>query len=241
MTTLPRGLALALVGALAGSSPRAESSPTIAVERGELIVRTSDGRVRRSYALVGANVQLGELELRLESVTRVRTPRGSVVLHDFALASGDGELCLPDAQGERWAIAFSTAAGIELACTSGARGKCARFGYDPGDPELVDLHAACVRMMRADYGGDGTSATRAGVGIRFCDRAGVWPCPADARVASSWSSQRAECVAQARAPEVADLPTLVARHPHLQGRASCDAETSEAHRHAILFELAPAP
>jgi hypothetical protein len=239
---LARVVGITMVVALVGPPRDAKGRPSLTVDHGELVLAHGGGELR-SADLVGSTVRLGALDLRLDGITRVRSPRGDVVLHDFSLADGTGKLCLPDGQNERWAIAVTTDAGVELACTSGARGKCARFGYDPSDPSLVDLHAACVRMMRADYGGDGTSATREGIGIRFCDRAGVFPCPSDARLVSAWSHERAVCVARPRVADLADLATLASRHPHLRERLgdACSFERMDGDPQAILFEHELAP
>jgi len=66
---------------------------------------------------------------------------------------------------------------ITFACTSGAIGKCLRFGYRPwkqvGGRSLRDHHLACVRMVRADYCGDGTPHTRDGTRIDIYDPLGI--------------------------------------------------------------------
>jgi hypothetical protein len=65
-----------------------------------------------------------------------------------------------------------------FACTTGAIGKCYRWGYRPwlsagGDPEVMrNLHQACVRMARADYCGDGVPHTRTGTPIVIWDTVG---------------------------------------------------------------------
>ena len=77
--------------------------------------------------------------------------------------------------------------------------------WDVRDARMVDLHAACVRMVRADYCGDGTPHTRNGTKINFWDNSGVladdpWP---GMRFEAAWSPQGAVCVARTRLPEVA--------------------------------------
>jgi ADYC domain len=63
---------------------------------------------------------------------------------------------------------------FELTCTGGAQAKCVRVGYRPwetstdGRPMRV-LYNTCVRMMRADYGGDGHGTTRDGMLIDVYD------------------------------------------------------------------------
>jgi hypothetical protein len=96
--------------------------------------------------------------------------------------------CQPDRDGRRTAIplagswdatgAWSAANGaITFACTSGAIGKCVRFGYKPWKTvegrSLADHHLACVRMVRADYCGDGRSHTKDGMWIDVYDTLGI--------------------------------------------------------------------
>ena len=58
---------------------------------------------------------------------------------------------------------------FELACTSGALGKCVRFGYRPWafaqGSELREFYNACIRMVLADYCGNGTATTKDGQSI----------------------------------------------------------------------------
>lgn len=62
-----------------------------------------------------------------------------------------------------------------FACTTGAIGKCYRWGYRPwiahpdGPQVMKDAHQACTRMARADYCGDGRSHTQNGTGIMIWD------------------------------------------------------------------------
>jgi len=96
--------------------------------------------------------------------------------------------CRPDVEGRSAAIPvqgswsakgeLEPASGlITFACTGGAIGKCIRFGYKPwktlkGIP-LAPYHAACVRMVRADYCGDGKSHTLDGTWIDVWDGIGI--------------------------------------------------------------------
>lgn len=61
-----------------------------------------------------------------------------------------------------------------FACVGGAIGKCIDFGYVPWQSaDLRDLHLACTRMVRADYCGNGHSATKVGVDVDVWDTAGI--------------------------------------------------------------------
>lgn len=66
---------------------------------------------------------------------------------------------------------------ITFSCLSGALAKCVRLGYKPWQTvkgqSLKEYHQACVRMIRADYCGDGTTHTRDGTQINLYDRLGI--------------------------------------------------------------------
>lgn len=59
---------------------------------------------------------------------------------------------------------------VYLACTSGAVGKAVLWGYTPWELGVDDFEAV-VRMVRADYCGDGRSWTKPGTPIQLAD---VW-------------------------------------------------------------------
>ncbi|HTE53007.1 MAG TPA: ADYC domain-containing protein [Kofleriaceae bacterium] len=108
---------------------------------------------------------------------------------------------------------------VTFSCASGVIAKCVTWGYAPW---VVgpDVHAACTRMARADYCGDGTPWTMDGTHIGVFDTLGV-----RARLAAgtmvfeaAWSPAGAVCIARTRyeihegsdrlEPAcVADLPT----------------------------------
>ena len=62
--------------------------------------------------------------------------------------------------------------GITLACVNGAIGKCVTWGYRPWEPGMRDCHQACIRMVRADYCGDGVGHTLDGTPIDVWDAQG---------------------------------------------------------------------
>lgn len=81
----------------------------------------------------------------------------------------------------------------------GAIGKCVDAGYQPWDvaedgTPLATAHEACVRLIRADYCGDGTAHTVEGNWVNVYDLAGVqedsesWPAEAE------WNADGARCV-----------------------------------------------
>ena len=158
---------------------------------------------------------------------------------------GDGSwknLCLPDPDGKRLGFplagAFTSDGRYESApgkllvtCTGGAEGKCVRFGYKPWRPDLAPYCQACVRLVRADYCGDGVGHTRNGTPIDIFDRIAV-QADEPARGLSfeaAWGPEGAVCVRHTRLQSVLATATLGAICPRLAGRIgqNCD-ETAPA-------------
>jgi hypothetical protein len=212
----------------------------LSVDGTEFVVR-NDGRTLRSRDLVGAVLTM-RIEGREVAVTIDRVSvdddvdGGSVVLHRFLVDDGGrpADLCTADADGRNLGFPIPDGRGsFELACTSGAVGKCVRWGYRPwlqrrGGPPHRALHAACTRMVRADYGGDGKTYTRDGTLVYVCDRHGVRPCADDAPMAfeAGWGTGGATCVARTRLPDVIGLAELGERYPALDLGPRCTLEAA---------------
>lgn len=145
-------------------------------------------------SIVEAFSEAGEhVRLRVDAIE----PDPSDAEHELTLyglsvqVAGSAEwqpYCSPDREGRSRAIPvdgswdqrgdWSAGDGaITFACTSGAIGKCMRWGYRPwkevGGKSLHDHHLACVRMVRADYCGNGTPHTREGTRIEVFDPLGI--------------------------------------------------------------------
>jgi hypothetical protein len=222
-------------------------------------VRLADGRTLGPQELVGATLEASDeasrpLTVRIDAVVPdPRDPEDEVLLYRMTALGADGawhELCSPDPAGERWAFPLAgrwTAAGEHLqaatgvfnvTCSSGAIGKCVRFGYKPwkrppDGAALWDHHQACVRMMRADYCGDGKSFTRDGTLIDLYDQLGIQkdePAPG-MRFEAGWGKDGATCVARVRIPENMTLEGLAQRCPgRLAGRVGAVCTEEEARR-----------
>lgn len=245
-----RGAAVVL--AMIVTAPAA-AQPRLTAEGTEFVLRTADGRVLRSFDLVGATLSIKadgrDTDVTIQAVQEDRHANGGrVVLHRFTVKDASGrftDLCAPDAEGRR--LGFPVAdgrGGFELTCTSGAIGKCVRWGYRPweerpGGPPLRALHRACIHLVRADYGGDGRPTAREGTMIHVCDRFGVRPCRDDAPMAfeAAWGTQGAICVARVRVSENISLQDLAERYPRLKPRLGPAACTQDAMRDpaALLF------
>jgi hypothetical protein len=148
----------------------------------------------------------------------------------------------PDGRRQGFPLAGGSE-GVELSCTAGAIAKCVRFGYrrwtaaDDG-ASLAPLHAACVRMVRADYGGAGRSWTKDGMRIDVYDDRGVQrpdDDPGDVFEAG-WGPDGAVCVHHVRVGENVTLSELEGLYPSLHGRtgAICTEEFARGHG-AVIF------
>ena len=236
------GLAMWVVLPLQAAMASAAEAPIAGVEiQGTAFaVRLTDGHVLAQQELVGAILEVSDdrgqpLTVRIDGfVVDPKDPEREVVLYRLMALGEDGawrELCYPDPDGGRWAFPLAgvwTAAGehqarptaFNVTCSSGAIGKCVRFGYKPWQrlpdgTELWDHHQACVRMARADYCGDGRSFTRDGTLIDLYDRLGIQrgePTPG-MRFEAGWSKDGASCVARVRIPEKVTLEELAGRCP----------------------------
>jgi hypothetical protein len=164
---------------------------------------------------------------------------GSVLLHTFSIETADGtwqNVCGagPDGRRQGFPIAGRPRADgsfgpaepgiLELACTSGALGKCVRFGYAPwtarDSTQGLALYNACIRMVRADYCGDGTPTTKDGQRIDIYDDNGVQIAAnePDMDFEAGWTAQGAVCVRHIRVKENIAFGALAAQCPRLADR-----------------------
>jgi hypothetical protein len=99
---------------------------------------------------------------------------------------------------------------ITFACQGFALYKCIDYGYPPWKTEngvkLNNHHQACVRMIRADYCGDGRSWTVDGTIINLYDNLGIqadtegWPMEAE------WNIEGARCLSHQRIQSLSTVP-----------------------------------
>ena len=233
----------------------ARPAPQVTVEGSEFVATLADGRVLRSRDLVGAvlDLRIGGRPMRVRIAAVEPDPddrSGTVWLHTLETAAADGtwaNVCDAGPDGRRQAFPLAGGSeGTELSCTGGAIAKCVRFGYrrwatTADGASLAPLHAACVRMVRGDYGG-ARGWTRNGMRIDLYDDSGVQRpdnSPKDAFEAG-WTPGGAVCVHHVRVKENVTLAQLEALYPALRGRTGdvCTEEFARAHG-AILFNRSP--
>lgn len=126
-----------------------------------------------------------------------------------------------------------------FACRGSSIAKCVELGYEPWAGSASEL-AACVRALRADYCGDGTSYTVSGTLINLYDDAGIQPDTMAWTVEAAWTPGGAACVTSeknTRFSQVAHQTPSCFGHT-LQAQASCGSGFSGDVR--IITEL-PSP
>lgn len=248
--------AIALGAALAALPARAQPAPqaSIRAPRGALEILLPDGRLLAGLALVGVTLDLGPAfgTVRITGVSPDPLDRaGEVLLHDLrwqdpGTGAWDRATCIAAADGTTATVMLELPGGVAPHCTGTNPAKCLRFGYAPwrqapdGRP-LADFHRACLRMLPAEYAGDGRFHTRTGTPIEFHDAAGING-REDAPglvFEAGWDAAGAVCIAHARVPAVTDTAHLPEAAPHLAaaGRLGPEActEASALGWGALLF------
>ncbi|WP_210485674.1 ADYC domain-containing protein [Microvirga antarctica] len=246
------GCLAAVLGLLIGSAVALDGR--MGLEGVDLVLTLADGRALRREALIGLSLTLGsgagEAAVRIDGFEEDRPPVGDPLpLYRMSVLDPTTherrDLCEPDPDGRRVAFAFPTGAGgFSLTCTSGVEGKCVLFGYHPWEEgngiPMRALHAACMAMFRADYGGDDHPSTRNGTKINFYDRFGIQKVDHAPGMAfeAAWGAEGALCVSHPRIADHVALDELAQRYPHLKGRLGphvCYEEAMRADPRAILF------
>ncbi len=240
---------------------KAASIEKIEVVGTEFIVHLTNGTSLGSAQLVGAVLTLEDgTRLRIDGVEADPADAGGdVLLHNVSFRDADGTwqpYCTADPYGERFAMpiaghllddgSLDTRQGsFQIICTSGAQGKCVRYGYKPwledqnGRP-MLDFFNACVRMLRADYCGDGTSTTIDGTLIYIYDRIGVQPyLPIEGMdFEAAWSDEGATCISRVRIADNVSLQQLLESCPRLQNvpiGESCTEAEAERDTGSLIF------
>jgi hypothetical protein len=159
-----------------------------------------DGSTWTGTASNGASVAL-----RIDSAVRGPAPNDDVWFYGVSYQSGDGTwspLCGADSEGEAIAVAgvwdatatyADSATQFTWACRHKTIAKCVELGYKTWDGYAPQL-ASCVRMLRADYCGDGTSYTVNGTLLNVYDNVGVQSDSEDWQVEAGWTPAGATCI-----------------------------------------------
>ncbi|WP_428310746.1 ADYC domain-containing protein [Hydrocarboniphaga sp.] len=227
------------------------TAPDLTAEHTGFVLKLADGRVLSGQQMQGAIVHMaieGGKVASIKLASIVPDPKDPDILrHEFQVQNEAGEwkpACQANFYGETWGFPIALPEGhpgreapITLTCSSGAVGKCVRFGYKPWakgphGEDLLPYHAACVHMVRADYVGDGTPHTKNGTDIDVYDHIGIQSSESQADpqfgFEAGWSPTGAVCVAHTRWRDVMTTENLLKTYPQFAKTPRCDDKTATA-------------
>lgn len=188
---------------------------------GGMLVGARNGRIFWGQDFVGATFNATASDghpvtLRIDSAIQDPAPNADVWRYQVQVLDPTGtwqELC-PSAPGGlavavngRWNYAFGTPGGgskiddpavFTFGCQGAAIEKCVAWGYKPwatvnGTP-IEPYHSACVRLVRADYCGDGVSHTTNGRWINLYDGLGIQQDTESWIFEAEWDANGARCL-----------------------------------------------
>ncbi|WNJ92225.1 ADYC domain-containing protein [Bosea sp. 685] len=256
-------LLLALLAAPAIAQTRQVTG--VEAHEGAFRVTLSDGTMREREALTGMVLvyQQGDQRIRIRIAGIRPDPddrTGRRLLHDFRNAATAEPLCQPAPDGTRegfpiagradatGAISPAGPGAFEIVCTSGAQGKCVRFGYGPWQSQpdgasMAEIYNACTHMVRADYCGLGEATTRNGMSIDVYDVHAIQK-PENSpsqEFEAGWGPGGAVCVRHVRVKENTSLERLAATCPRLAGKLGegCTEATARAAGAKLFNRSAP--
>jgi ADYC domain-containing protein len=249
------------------AAPQA-AAPKVEIVGSTFQVTLTDGSVLAPRDLPGVILALGDgsgtqRRLRIDAVEPdPKDHSGEILLYTLSevdAATGEWRnACQPDPDGKRFGFPLAghfaadgryvpQAGQLLITCTGGAEGKCVRFGYHPWESRsdgtsLLSAYNACVRLVRADYAGDGRGTTRNGQPIDIYDAFGIETPAYDPayEFEAGFTAEGAVCVRHVRVPENITLSALEAQAPRLAGKIGpiCTEDYARA-AGAILFVRSP--
>lgn len=207
---------------------------------GGRLIASVDGARLPDAALVGATFQSGEHVVRITAVT-LDDVDDRLAWYELAV-DGVGPVCGEGArQGVFVAGSFDDSGAyhdddngktVSYACANGVMNKCVAWGYAPWATS-ADAYAACTRMARADYCGDGVPWTQDGTLIDVYDAVGVQQSGGSLAFEAGWSADGATCVAAPRY-DVRDSAGAAVRPSCWDALPRCSS-LSEAERFGALL------
>ena len=252
----PRLAAALLFAVSLASSAQARPGASLRVEGERFVLTMADGKRLTSAELVGAELDTEDGQtIRIDAVKPAKE-RSNLLLHSLSARNPVKgtwtPLCDADAYGRR--AGFPVAGRWDkdghyvkdpgkwfLACTSGSRGKCIVWGYDPWGKgphgeDLSPFYRTCQFTVRANYDGKGEAHTKNGTSIDVFDILGIQTPDslADPRYVfeAGWGLHGAVCVARTRWSDLMSLPKLLKAAPGLAGL--CDRPAARR-RGALIF------
>jgi len=149
----------------------------------------------------------GTLALHIDDIDPLTGANDDILAYEVSVATDTGptSLCGYEADGSprralavpgTWNLttgAWSDGGGtFSFACRAASIAKCVEMGYKTWDG-FADHQHACVRMLRADYCGDGTPHTVNGTPINIYDNAGVQADTESWQIDGEWTADGALC------------------------------------------------
>ena len=187
---------------------------------GSKLVVHAAGQIVEGDRLAGAEIgAAGGNRYRIE---KYEAPEPGKDIHRYVVSAWDGAGWVPFCKDAAAAVpiygywdnsgAKHRSKDVTFACVNAALGKCVNFGYRPWVSRELDLlHQSCVRLLRADYCGDGRSFTKDGTQISINDTIGINPDDgANWNMEAEWTPRGARCLARARLPDT-KLPACARR------------------------------
>jgi len=229
-----RGFSLTLVACLAAGSASAAKVSNVSLDGTDLKLHLTDGTTLSGPSLTGAILTVADgrgamLRVRIDGAQRDPVGNSKRWLYDLRAQGASGrwkQFCGEGPDGLQLGFPVAgrmTADGsfepseetLTISCTGGAVAKCIRFGYAPwetagdGTP-LLDHFRACIRMVRADYCGNGQPHTRDGTLINIYDRLHIQVSEPsdDLHFEAAWGPDGAVCVRKTRLNDVWSLDQL---------------------------------
>jgi len=239
--------AIAIVFAHAEPKPR-----TVIIEAGRILVPAKHGGYLPDAKLKGARLvghdDIGRaLTYRIDSIVAYHDSLVALTLYGFSTPDSTGRwvpACQADRMGRKLGLAlpgyfdlsgsYIADSSFTIACTGGAAGKCILFGYGPwvraaDGTSMRPTFQSCMRMVRADYCGDGVPHTRNGTTIDMWDPKGV---QSDSTRLSgftfeaSWAPDGAVWLNRTRIKAVADLDSIARECPDRYRKMRIPSDTT---------------
>ena len=220
---MPFFMGVDYAGVTIGSAPVGGMSISNGQLRG---VRQTDGAALTGAAFIGASLtgrmsNYASFAMKVDNI--VNDAAFGVNWYYVSISLDSGSTWVPFCQGGVGALALQyrwsgTNAKVldgrmfTFACDNAALAKCVKWGYDPQKTKqerlnsstaraqsLADWHQACIRMVTADYCGDGVAHTRTGASIDIYDNLNIQLRAGTLRgTEADWATDGARCIRKTR-------------------------------------------
>jgi hypothetical protein len=225
---------------------------SVTLEEGRILVPAKRGGFLPDSKLIGSRLvghdESGRsLAYRIDTIVAYRDSLVALTLYGFSTPDSAGHwipACQADRMGRRLGLAlpgyfdlsgnYVPDSSFTIACTGGAAGKCILFGYGPwvraaDGTSMRPTFESCMRMVRADYCGDGIPHTRNGTSIEMWDPKGVQRDDTHSpgfTFEASWAPDGAVWLNHTRIHAVADLDSIARECPDRYRKMRIPSDTA---------------